>query len=81
MSKSLKDIWYEEFNSTAVVNGTEFGGFCVLCGNSGKIDSSKFNVTSPIGLPIKPIKAFCICPNGRAIKKLDNIQKVKNEKK
>ena len=41
---------------------------CGLCGNSGIVDT-RCKVTSPTGSDCG-VRAFCICPNGRAIKQL-----------
>lgn len=43
---------------------------CGLCGNSGIIDT-KDKAKTPNGIGAKPVgvEAYCICPNGRAIKK------------
>ena len=41
--------------------------FCGLCGNTGTIDTIGITKT-PQGKPCG-IRAFCICPNGRAMKK------------
>ena len=38
---------------------------CGLCGNSGIVDT-RGKVRSPIGKDCG-VRAFCICPNGRAI--------------
>lgn len=41
---------------------------CGLCGNSGVVDT-RGKVVSPRGEDCG-IRAYCICPNGRAIKRL-----------
>jgi len=38
---------------------------CGLCGNSGIVET---NAKTPYGVPCG-IRKFCICPNGRALKK------------
>jgi hypothetical protein len=40
---------------------------CGLCGNSGWVDTTA-HVLSPRGVPCG-IRATCICPNGRAIRR------------
>jgi len=57
----LWDLWYEEFMNNS---------HCSLCGNSGKIDTR--GVTTAAGLAVGKI-SYCICPNGRAWKKAENI--------
>lgn len=46
---------------------------CGLCGNTGKIDTVG-KIQSPAGVSCG-IRAFCICPNGRAWKKHDDKNK------
>jgi hypothetical protein len=40
---------------------------CGLCGNTGVIDT-RGKVLTPAGAPCG-VRRFCICPNGRALKK------------
>lgn len=67
--KSITDIWYEEFLSY------DNQGFphCGLCGNRGVLDLSGIKTSG--GYELKPIKPFCICPNGRAIKQGTDLEK------
>lgn len=63
----LTTVWDREF----VVRKEEGSiaervGLCGLCGNTGIIDT-RGKVFSPVGIETG-IKAFCICPNGRAMK-------------
>ena len=44
---------------------------CGLCGNSGIVDT-RGKVQSPTGGDCG-VRAFCICPNGRAIKQLGGV--------
>lgn len=69
MSKiTAKNLWLEFLVQVRAphLNGHEIP-LCGLCGNTGKIDTRSI-VKSPTGIPCG-IKAFCICPNGRAFKK------------
>ncbi len=55
--KQLSEFWLDNY---CTIEG------CCLCGNSGRIDCT--NVSTPLGK--KPFsKYYCVCPNGRAIKK------------
>lgn len=56
--KALVDLWMDEFNGPHHL--------CGLCGNYGVIDTLG-QVQSPAGVECG-IRAFCICPNGRAMK-------------
>lgn len=56
--RALSDFWHEEFAAT---------GYCCLCGNHGVIDT-RGKVHTPAGLECGDL-VFCICPNGRALKK------------
>ena len=64
--KTIKQIWLAEFLNKSV---------CALCGNSGYVDTrGKINVAgTDFG-----IKTYCICPNGRSIKKQED--RIKYEK-
>lgn len=42
-------------------------GHCCLCGNSGIIDT-RGKIFTPVGVECGDL-VFCICPNGRAMKK------------
>ncbi len=57
----MDDLWFNEF-----VN--EDAGLCCLCGNHGWIDT-RGKVKSPAGVPAGALR-YCICPNGRKLKKL-----------
>lgn len=54
--KLLSEIWKEEYQTL---------GFCIICDNSGIIDT-RDKVFA--GYSIGRI-SFCICPNGRIMKK------------
>lgn len=54
MSKTTRQLWREEFSYT---------GFCILCGNTGMIDT-RGQVRTPAGEECGGV-AYCICPNGR----------------
>lgn len=60
--QQLSDLWWEEFRS----DQSAFGG-CILCGNSARIDT-RGKVFNAKGEDVGG-EAFCICPNGRAVKK------------
>lgn len=55
----LADFWLAEFLGEDKL--------CMLCGNHGIVDT-RGHVKSPRGLPSGG-RAWCICPNGRALKK------------
>jgi hypothetical protein len=57
-----KDTWLEFLKPRS--DGV--GGCCGLCGNSGIVDT-RGKVKSPRGDDCG-VRAYCICPNGRAIK-------------
>jgi hypothetical protein len=52
------DTWFEFFHA-----GTSC---CGLCGNSGIVDT-RDHVVDPRGVECG-VRAFCLCPNGRALK-------------
>ena len=54
------DTWLE------FLGPSEHAMFCGLCGNSGVVDT-RGRVKSPVGDDCG-VRAFCICPNGRAAK-------------
>jgi hypothetical protein len=56
------DTWLEFLGPAGVE------AFCGLCGNSGIVDT-RGHVVSPRGDDCG-VRAYCICPNGRAIKQL-----------
>ncbi len=41
---------------------------CGLCGNHGIIDTTNLNIKTPAGYKVG-VRTYCICPNGRAMKK------------
>lgn len=51
---------------------------CGLCGNHGVVDMTG-KVFSPAGVECG-VKAFCVCPNGRALKRADALQKKRPKK-
>lgn len=54
----MKDPLWLEFVSV---------GLCGLCGNTGSIDT-RSSAVSAAGVRCG-VRAFCICPNGRALKR------------
>lgn len=63
MSKSLTDLWYDEFS----VNDKSGFKHCGLCGNRGIIHIE--GMYTPARQLLETLHAYCICPNGRAMKK------------
>lgn len=61
----FNDIWTEFLHTTKDTTKDPIK-HCGLCGNRGIIDTKKSARTSA-GWPVG-IRAFCICPNGRAMK-------------
>jgi len=59
----LAEFWLENYCSHS-------HGVCMLCGNSGSIDTTKSAIT-PKGEPCGQV-VFCLCPNGRACHKHSN---------
>jgi hypothetical protein len=59
----LSDFWHREF----VVFGGDYRA-CGLCGNHGVIDTR--GVKTPAGMDAGGL-FYCICPNGRALKKAE----------
>ena len=55
------DLWLDEFASNM--------GFCCLCGNNGAIDS-RGKIDELTGIEYGKL-VYCICPNGRKLKKLN----------
>jgi hypothetical protein len=55
------DLWLEFLGPVGAVRG------CGLCGNSGIVDT-RGRMFTPAGQPCG-VLAFCICPNGRVMKK------------
>lgn len=42
-------------------------GLCVLCGNSGVVDTRSSAVS---GAGVRPgVRTYCLCPNGQALRK------------
>lgn len=64
----LADLWLAEFGKR---------GHCCLCGNRGIIDT-RGKMFTPAGFECGDV-AFCICPNGRAMKKQipDGVEAIK----
>jgi hypothetical protein len=54
----LANLWHKEYSKR---------GFCVICGNDGIIDT-RGKTSSPSGFEYGT-KVFCICPNGRVLKR------------
>ena len=54
----LANLWLEEYGRQ---------GHCCLCGNYGIIDTRN-KIYTPAGFECGD-KVYCICPNGRALKK------------
>lgn len=63
MSLSMTKLWMNEF-TTKDRHGYKH---CGLCGNCGVLRSS--GIRTPGGEALEPIKTYCICPNGRAMKR------------
>lgn len=57
-SKYAKNMWWEFLHEK---------GLCGLCGNHGIVDTRR-NMFTPAGVECG-VRRFCICPNGRAMKK------------
>ncbi len=71
----MKKLWEEFIVRVKRDDGLEIT-LCGLCGNSGQLDTTKSAQWSGrfVG-----VASYCICPNGRAIKKqADKITKSKN---
>jgi len=58
----LSEYWQKHFVSE-YEPGTDKGGHCTLCGNTGLIDTTGRAYT-PAGVHVGR-KNYCICPNGR----------------
>lgn len=61
-----RDAWLEFDSIQMGPHGIEIG-YCGLCGNSGVLDTTN-SAKTPGGRSCG-VKAYCICPNGRSIKK------------
>lgn len=60
--------WWLEFESGPLTHGAGFEyTVCGLCGNSGRINILK--IKAPCGQEVKGAQGYCICPNGRILKK------------
>lgn len=59
------DLWQEFYVDVTRPDGIKIT-VCGLCGNSGTVDTT---TTAKIFDKPAGIKSFCICPNGRAMKK------------
>ena len=57
---SLRQLWLDEYVDDRT-------GLCSLCGNRGRIDTRE-RAVSHAGVHAGRVN-FCICPNGRAMKK------------
>ncbi len=57
------DLWMEFLGGTVPMPGCH----CGLCGNHGIVDTVG-KVSTPAGHPCG-VRTFCICPNGRVMKK------------
>lgn len=55
----LDDFWFENYMGHA--------GLCVLCGNTGIIDTT--GTKSPAGVECGR-KSWCICPNGEILREV-----------
>lgn len=72
--KQLSQLWME-FTSLIIdprLINCEIP-YCALCGNSGILDTTQ-SAKTPGGIPCG-IRAFCICPNGRARRKINKGRK------
>lgn len=63
--ENLRDLWME----FTVIVDSPIGRipYCGLCGNMGVVDT-RSSAKTPSG-DLAGIRAFCICPNGRAHRK------------
>jgi hypothetical protein len=68
-SNKVKDLWLEFLVQVPMphLGGIEVP-ICGLCGNTGRVNTVQL-VKTPTGIPCG-VKAFCICPNGRQLKKM-----------
>ncbi len=58
----VSNLWLEFLDE-------ETKSHCGLCANHGILNTTSLNLTTPAGLKLYGIKTYCICPNGRAMKK------------
>lgn len=64
---SKKDLWLE-FNTEVMSDAIGLKiTLCGLCGNCGIVDTT---TTAQWNDKFVGVKTFCICPNGRTLKKL-----------
>lgn len=61
INDSVDEYWQEHYVHPTV-------GFCVLCGNTGIIDTT-LTAIPPNGTPSVGGKHFCVCPNGQNFRK------------
>lgn len=62
INDSVDEYWQEHYVHPQVK-------FCVLCGNTGVIDTTETAIP-PNGSPSIGGKHFCVCPNGQHLRKL-----------
>lgn len=60
--KAVSQYWMQNYVSN------DDGGLCVLCGNSGIVDTTESAVSAQ-GRKVGG-KHFCFCPNGQKLRKL-----------
>ena len=65
MAPTLQDLPKNDMRR--IMNGKAH--LCGLCGNTGAIVIPDGMNTSPAGYPVKGVTGYCICPNGRVMKK------------
>jgi len=57
----IAEFWADHYE----IEVSGVGGYCVLCGNTGIINTTK-SAHTPRGLYIGQ-RVYCFCPNGRAL--------------
>ncbi|MBB5715832.1 hypothetical protein [Sphingomonas aerophila] len=67
------DLWWDEFCADKSMTGVG----CMLCGSNGSIDT-RGKVFTAAGVECGGL-AFCICPNGRALKRAHEIAIARQE--
>lgn len=66
---NMKDLWLEFTVYVNLGHGRTNIPMCGLCGNTGEVNT-RDRAIAPNGTTDCGVKAFCICPNGRCLKKL-----------
>ena len=65
MGRSLTEIALVEYGVKTNCDGKQIN-VCGLCRNNGIVET---NPTTPAGLQVS-LKTYCICPNGRKMKRM-----------